>query len=135
MHCTILVVDEDPIIRSTCRVILSSAGYTVLEAPDGATGLQMARLHRPALVTLGHPTRVARGGDLLTALRGLDGDPIKVLILSRWMEDLIGTGREDLFERSLGKPIHPERFLAAVQELLGPAGEEIAQPMPEPPPL
>lgn len=125
MPRTVLVVDEDPITRGICRMVLSSAGYCVLEAADGLAGLQTARLHRPDLVSLEHPSRLPRGGDLLTALRAVDGPPVRILIVSRWMEELAGTGKEDLFERSLSKPFHPDRYLEAVKDLIGPPDDDI----------
>jgi two-component system cell cycle sensor histidine kinase/response regulator CckA len=38
---TILVVDDDPIVREVCRAMLEFIGYRVLEAEDGEDGVQV----------------------------------------------------------------------------------------------
>jgi CheY-like chemotaxis protein len=48
----VLVVDDDPDIRQVLREALEDAGYEVLEAPDGAVGLQLLARAEEALVTL-----------------------------------------------------------------------------------
>ncbi len=40
---TILIIDDEAPIRSMVRLILERAGYTVLEAPDGAEGIRVFR--------------------------------------------------------------------------------------------
>jgi len=46
---TILVVEDQPDLRRTIRRVLRRSGYQVLEAPDGPTGLDLARAHRKTL--------------------------------------------------------------------------------------
>jgi two-component system chemotaxis response regulator CheY len=45
-----LVVDDDPTIRALCAANLRLAGFDVLEAEDGADGLEQARSVRPDVV-------------------------------------------------------------------------------------
>ncbi|MEM7697591.1 MAG: response regulator [Verrucomicrobiota bacterium] len=49
---TILVIDDDEQVRGLLNRLLSTEGYTVLTAADGAEGLRMAKTHRPDAVTL-----------------------------------------------------------------------------------
>ncbi len=49
---TVLVIDDEAPIRLLCRVNLEAEGMSVLEAADGPTGLDEARLHRPDVVLL-----------------------------------------------------------------------------------
>jgi two-component system, cell cycle sensor histidine kinase and response regulator CckA len=42
---TILVVDDDPEVRTLARDILAAEGYAVLEAPGGADALRVAEGH------------------------------------------------------------------------------------------
>ena len=46
---TVLIVEDEPRVRSLMRVMLKRAGYTVLVAQDGAQALQLAAEHGPAL--------------------------------------------------------------------------------------
>src|SRR5581483_4971140 len=48
----VLVIDDEAPIRLLCRVNLEAEGMDVLEAPDGPTGLEQAREHRPDIVLL-----------------------------------------------------------------------------------
>jgi two-component system alkaline phosphatase synthesis response regulator PhoP len=48
----VLVVDDDAPIRLLCRVNLEAEGMEVLEAVDGADGLELARTERPDVVLL-----------------------------------------------------------------------------------
>jgi CheY-like chemotaxis protein len=48
----VLVVDDDADIRQVLREALEDAGYQVLEAPDGAVGLQLLARADEALVAL-----------------------------------------------------------------------------------
>jgi two-component system, sensor histidine kinase and response regulator len=47
---TILVVDDDASLRSVVSLALESEGYEVLEAADGAQGVQIACAHSPDLI-------------------------------------------------------------------------------------
>jgi DNA-binding response OmpR family regulator len=48
----VLVVDDDAPIRLLCRVNLEAEGMEVLEAADGADGLEQARSAQPDVVLL-----------------------------------------------------------------------------------
>lgn len=48
----VLLVDDEPAIRTICRVNLEVDGFAVLEADDGAEGLAEVRRARPSLVLL-----------------------------------------------------------------------------------
>ncbi len=48
----ILIVDDDPDVRATIRIILESAGFAVGEAADGAAGLKVAERVKPDAILL-----------------------------------------------------------------------------------
>jgi len=48
----VLVVDDDRAIRATLRQVLEDAGYTVLEAGDGAAALDVLRASHAPLVAM-----------------------------------------------------------------------------------
>jgi DNA-binding response OmpR family regulator len=48
----VLVIDDEEPIRLLCRVNLEAEGMIVLEAADGATGLELARAATPDVVLL-----------------------------------------------------------------------------------
>jgi CheY-like chemotaxis protein len=72
----VLIVDDDEGIRETVRFLLEDAGHEVVEARDGATGLDILRTSADPLVVLldyrmprmdgGEVLRVAAEGGLAT---------------------------------------------------------------------
>ena len=46
---TVLVVEDEPRVRSLMRLMLQRAGYTVLEAEDGVQAVELAAAHGPDL--------------------------------------------------------------------------------------
>ena len=48
----ILVVDDEPTIRSLVKELLAAAGYDALFAPDGALALDLVHKLRPDLIVL-----------------------------------------------------------------------------------
>ena len=49
---TILVVDDEPVLRTIVREILHEEGYAVIEAADGRVMLEMMAKDRPDLVLM-----------------------------------------------------------------------------------
>jgi CheY-like chemotaxis protein len=52
MPGSILVVDDDPIVRSIMRATLKTDGFTVFEAADGEEGCRLWEEYRPDLLLL-----------------------------------------------------------------------------------
>jgi len=48
----ILIVDDEPLVRRSLGRALKSRGHEILEAEDGAQGLQVWREHKPDLIFL-----------------------------------------------------------------------------------
>lgn len=69
MQRTILVIDDDPDLLDAHQSILERAGYRVLTAPDGGTGLRLALDHLPDLILLDLLMPVRNGFLVLEAVR------------------------------------------------------------------
>ncbi|UCF39864.1 MAG: response regulator [Gemmatimonadota bacterium] len=80
---SVLVIDDDPAARTLMARILAKEGFGVREAPDGETGLRLAREERPDVITL---DVIMPGMDGWTVLSALKEDPalsdIPVVMLS-----------------------------------------------------
>src|SRR5256885_16793765 len=74
----VLVVDDEPQIRTLLRATLTRAGYAVVEASNGREALNAKSIDKPDLVLLdlGLPDR--DGLELVTLLRG---EPRSALIV------------------------------------------------------
>src|ERR1700755_3620179 len=68
----IFVVDDDPAVRETLSVVLSSGGYDVICFADGAPLLEVARGRTPAAILLDVHIPGKSGLDILKELHGED---------------------------------------------------------------
>jgi len=72
----VLVVEDDEGIREMLKYNLSTAGFSVQEASDGASGLRTARTARPDLILLDLMLPGMSGFDFCRALRKSSRVPI-----------------------------------------------------------
>jgi DNA-binding response OmpR family regulator len=116
----VLVVDDEAPIRLLCRVNLEAEGMEVLEAPDGLSGLEVARSERPDAILL----------DVM--MPGPDGWTVAERLLedeaTRDIPIVFLTARADLRDRARGmdlgglgyvtKPFNPIELASLVTELV-----------------
>ncbi len=86
MDATILVVDDDPTIRTLITRVLTRVGYQVQEAEDGLSALAQIALTRPALV-LTDLMMPGMKGDALVAQVRQGPDPIPCILMSAYHND------------------------------------------------
>ena len=123
---TILVVEDDPILREVLVYNLERQGHEVLEATTGTQGLERIRRDRPDLVVLDIMLPELDGFTLTRQVRE-EGNPVPILML---------TARADEIDRVLGlelgaddyltKPFSMREFLARVKALLRRARSQAA---------
>jgi DNA-binding response OmpR family regulator len=115
-----LVVDDEAPIRLLCRVNLEAEGIDVVEAPDGARGLELARAEKPDVILL----------DVM--MPGLDGWNVAEQLLGDEQTGAIPiiflTARADLRDRVRGldaggldyvtKPFNPVELATLVREVV-----------------
>lgn len=113
----ILVVDDDPKIRTLLRRALEGEGYDVLEAADSDGVREAFACKPPDLVTLDLNLGADDGLDIARDLRRLHAVPI-----------IMVTGKDDVIDRVVGlelgaddyltKPFHIREVLARVRSVL-----------------
>ena len=117
---TVLVVDDDPQVRSLLRQAFEEAGHEVLEAADGVSALACVRSRSPDLVVLDVMMPHLSGFDVAAALKGdLSTRAIPIVILSV-VEDAQRGYRLGV-ERYLTKPVDVSALVEDVAALLRPA--------------
>jgi two-component system, chemotaxis family, chemotaxis protein CheY len=117
----VLVVDDSSLARRTCRAILESEGYAVLEAPDGMSALERYYLDRPDLVLLDLVMKGMYGLDVLGKLREMDPD-VRVVVVSADIQE----SSHELVQAAGGrafvnKPYDRAELIRAVEAALGAA--------------
>lgn len=73
---TVLVVDDEPMLRNLLSRLLHMEGYEVIEAPDGEAALDMVAAHKPDLVLLDVMMPARDGLDVLGDLRQTSDVPV-----------------------------------------------------------
>jgi two-component system phosphate regulon response regulator PhoB len=120
MPTRVLVIDDESPIRLLCRINLEAEGMEVLEAADGLSGLDVARLERPDVILL----------DVM--MPGLDGWRVAEELLDDDRTEEIPivflTARAELRDRARGidlggvdyvtKPFNPVELAPLVRDLL-----------------
>jgi two-component system alkaline phosphatase synthesis response regulator PhoP len=119
---TVLVVEDDRQIRRVVQGYLEQAGFHVLTAADGVTGLALAQHEKPALVVLDLMLPGLDGWEITQRLRA-SGDPAVANVYI-----LMLTARVDEADRIAGlaggaddyvlKPFSPRELVARVQAAL-----------------
>lgn len=121
MSKKILTVDDSPSIRQMVSFTLKSAGYEVLEAADGNTGLSQAQSGKVDLVLTDQNMPGMDGLTLIRNLRKLPGyasTPILVLTTES-SDQMKALGRAAGATGWLVKPFDPEKLVDVVKRLVG----------------
>lgn len=102
---SILIIEDEPMLRLTLGDHLRDRGFEVLEADNGQTGLDLFRGQRPALITLDLRMAPMDGHAVLAAIRQEDLDvPVIIVSGQGQMDDVIRALRAGAFDY-LQKPV------------------------------
>jgi len=117
---TILVCDDEGVLRALVRATLSSDRYEIVEARDGDEALEQARNHRPDVIVLDMMMPGRTGIEVLAELRSdpmLDGTRVLVLSARAQNADRIEAEQAGA-DRFLTKPFSPTELASVVDELV-----------------
>ncbi|HVJ21349.1 MAG TPA: response regulator, partial [Polyangiaceae bacterium] len=112
----VLLVDDDPVVRSVTARVLSAAGYRILEASDGSQGLSMFEAQRSSidLILLDESMPGIAGHEVLA--RMLERDPAVRVAMFTGVQP-----RPDLVSGARGlirKPIGANELLWRVRQII-----------------
>ncbi len=117
---TVLVVDDQDLVRAAAMAALKRAGYDLLEASNGAEGLKVALQEKPHLIIVDTVMPRMDGYEMFRAIQGnLSIKHIPVIALSSK-----STAEEEAKLLEMGyfdfiaKPINPIRLVARVKHAL-----------------
>lgn len=119
----VLIVEDDPSVRTLLSEMLKLEGYEVDHAEDGGAALDRARKERPDLVILDMMLPVASGEEVVRAFwddQATVGVPI-LIVSAKYAE--MDTYRQLLGDdKVFPKPFDETALLAKVKELIGNGG-------------
>jgi len=114
---TVLVVDDEPMVREVVSAYLKRDGFKVLQSPDGESALESVGSHEPDLIVLDVMLPEIDGYSVLAQIRASSDLPVILL-----------TARTDEADRVLGlelgaddyvvKPFSPRELAARVRTVL-----------------
>jgi len=117
---SILVVDDDPLIRTLIEHKLRQRGFEVTSAESGEEGLRQAAAKRPDLIVLDAMMPELDGFEVLRRLKqdaGTAGIPVIMLTARKQERDIVAalsSGARDY----LVKPFMPEELIMRIRNLL-----------------
>jgi two-component system, cell cycle sensor histidine kinase and response regulator CckA len=117
---TILLVEDDPLVRRLSVEVLSQQGYAVLEASDGVEALQLAQTHHCKVhLLLTDVVMPNMGVGELTAQLKAIWPNLKVLFTSGYPDDaIVQQGVLETGVEFMEKPFGPAELLNRVRQVL-----------------
>lgn len=116
----VLVVDDNPDVRTYVSSILREQGYQVQTARNGSEGYQIAQTQAPHLIVTDLMMPQVSGLDLIKMIRqdeAFKGIPV-ILLTAKVDEDTRIEGVEQGADAYLSKPFNDRELLAEVRNLL-----------------
>ena len=119
----ILVVEDDPDLRRILRLQLTSHGFAVAEAPDGAAGFTAVQEQRPDCVILDLMMPVLDGFGFLKRVRSVaDLQTIPVIIVTASEDERSRIrGFQYQADAYMSKPYDLDELVAEIQRLVATA--------------
>ena len=120
MSKRILVIEDTEDNRQIIRDLLSSVGYELIEATDGAEGVAMAQSQHPDLILMDIQLPGIDGYEATRRIRALPeigGMPI-IAVTSYALSGDEAKTREAGCDGYVAKPFSPRQLLAKIREFL-----------------
>lgn len=116
---TVLVVDDEAMVRRMAVLALEGAGYRVLTAADAAEAADLCRDHEGPIdvVVMDVILENAHGFDVVPALRAIRAN-LKVVYMSGYPGQMLFE-RLNIGDPFLSKPFTPEELVGAVADAAG----------------
>lgn len=116
----VLLVDDDEALKAIFQTTLQKAGFVVVTAPDGKTGLERAKTEKPDFVLLDQILPDMKGNEILATLKeDIDTKSIPVAMLSNYgqselVQDAINHGAIDYI---LKYQVEPQDLVTKINDL------------------
>ena len=122
----VLIVDDEPDVLLTLRMILEAEGFDPLLAADGETALRRVDEERPDLVVLDIMMPVLDGWFVLAELGGRPRRPAVVVCSAKSGESDRARANELGADEYVTKPFEPDDLVVVIRNVLARAGAQVA---------
>jgi two-component system chemotaxis response regulator CheY len=118
LKTTVLIVDDDSLVRTLLADALQATGWGLLQAQDGDEALEQVKQHRPGVVLMDLFMPRRSGLDALAAIRAAHPS-VKVFVISSLdsgplVEQALRLGATGF----IAKPFHPVEIAEQVRRAL-----------------
>lgn len=118
MKPSVLVVDDEPIVRKSCRLVLEDAGWQVLEAGSAGEAVALLGSTVPRLLIVDYKMPGEDGMRLIARLRSM-GIRTPAVLMSGYSTEETARDAERLGALAfLGKPFTPDELTGTIQQVL-----------------
>ncbi|MCX8138977.1 MAG: response regulator [Gemmataceae bacterium] len=116
---TVLVVDDEEMVRNLAKAALLAQGWQVLEAADGQQAVEVFLQQRQAIdvVVLDLTMPVMSGHEVFRQLREIDPQ-VKVIFASGYAEEQLEESERQAMADFIKKPYRPQEVVHAVKAVL-----------------
>ncbi len=116
--CSVLLVDDEDLVRSATAAFLTQAGFSVLEAPDAETALGLLdQGRRVEVIVTDHMMPGMTGLDMARAIRARR-DRTPILMVTGYAEELVAASTGAAIGLSmLIKPVEPHTLVRSIREM------------------
>ena len=112
----ILVIDDEPLVRSLLKRVLENAGHDITEAEDGQEGVRCFRENDFDLVITDHGMPVMNGLDAAFRIKKLSPE-IPVLLITGWQTETDATFQKPSgIDEFITKPFDLEKLVELVDK-------------------
>ncbi len=116
---TVLIVDDEPDIVMLLRLALQAAGYTTVEAFDGAEALEVIEARHPDLVLLDVMMPVMDGWTTLELLGERAEHPKVIVVTAKTTTRDADRARKLGADDFVTKPFEPDELLQRMRAVMG----------------
>lgn len=120
MSAKVLIVDDNAKNLMLEKDLLEVAGFAVFEAVDAASGIEIARRERPALIIMDLRLPDMRGSEAARILR--QDEETRAIPIVFVTASVLAEGREEINAISksgfIGKPINTRTFVQDIRQFM-----------------
>ena len=115
-HLRILLIDDEPLVRSLLRHVLENAGHTVTEAGNGQEGVRCFRENNFDLVITDHGMPVMNGLDVAFRIKKQKPET-PVILITGWQTETDATFQKpSSIDEFITKPFDLEKLLKLIEK-------------------